>query len=319
MRKVKSILYIVLSYLLLILMLEVYYVDIYKLKKNDLFYKYIYLCNNNLLKSKIRYSPRRSCGLGNKLLGLISSVAIGVSYSFALKVIDWNSLWYYFQFPLQLDVKNYSYIYIYIGHFYGIKNVIENERTRKYLILKNVIEYNPKTIVMINNLAYKISSHFLKISAVIKRDIKIKNIEQIDYGVHIRTGKADGKEYLLHYLKYVDVKYIYNYVSNLQINNSIYISSDSRDVKYKYHNLSENIYFINSSICNSGYGLLKENDKCATEAIIDYYILSKCKYLILTRCSSFSLVSLFANNIGYNFKKKYKYYGNCTIHSDLFL
>lgn len=279
---------------------------------------YIYSSNNNIFNKNIKYIPCFSCGLGNKLLGLISSIAYGIAYSYALKVVDWDSLWWYFLFPLKMDKYTHMYNVTYKGHFYGIKSVIDNIDTRNYLLKIGIIKYNNNSIIMINNLAYKISKYFLQLSHAVKSKINIKHINKIHFGFHIRTGKADGKEYSLQYLKYKDIIIISNFVRIMQPNESVYLSSDSPDVKNSYKKLIPNLYYLNSSICNSGFGLLKENNKCAIEAITDYYILSKCKFLILTRCSSFSLVSLFANEIGYNNKKMYKYFGKCKLHSDLY-
>lgn len=248
-------------------------------------------------------------------MGLLSSVAVGITYSSILKIIDWNSLWYYFSFPLKLDMNNYTYNHTYVGHFYGIKRVIENKRTRNYLLKEKIIIYNKNINRMIYYFAYMISKHFLIVSNNIISLINFPFVN-FDVGIHIRTGNADGKEYMLHYLKYDDVQHIIRYVKDMKRIKSIYISSDSPKLKNQYLQYVRNIYYINSTSCNSGYGLLEENNKCAIEAIIDYYILSKCKLLLLTRCSSFSLVSIFANRIG--FHNNYKYFGNCTIHSDLF-
>lgn len=286
-------------------------------KSSNKYFHYIFLSNHDKYNKRIRYIPRKSCGLGNKLLGLISSIACGIAQSSSLIVANWNSLWYYFSFPLKLDLKKYIYNKTYIGHFYGIKKVIENENTRNYLLKEGIIIYNKNINRMIYYFAYGISFHFLKVNNAIASSIN-KKYNNLDFGIHIRTGKADGKEYLLHYLKYEDVSYILTLIKMIRNKSSIYISSDSPQIKREYENYIKNIYYINSTSCNSGYGLLKENNKCANEAIMDYYILSKCNYLFLTRCSSFSLVSLFANKISFNNNRNYQYIGNCTIHSDLF-
>lgn len=307
-------------YCLVVIIFYIFTYILYINKFNEYlhFDNYIYLSNHNIYINKIKYIPCSSCGLGNKLLGLISSIAYGVTYSCSLKVVDWDSLWWYFLFPLKLDKHIYSYNMTFKGHFYAIKSVIDNIETRNYLLKIGLIKYNKYINVMVNNLAYKISNYFLQVSETIKSRIRSNYMNNLYFGIHIRTGKADGKEYLLHYLKYEDILNIFKFVKNIQNNQSVYISSDSVNVKYKYQKSVSKLYYLNSSICNSGFGLLKNNNKCAIEAIIDYYILSKCKYLILTRCSSFSLVSLFANKIGYENKKMYKYFGNCTLHSDFY-
>lgn len=287
-------------------------------KEYILFDYYVYHSNYNIYISRMKYIPCSSCGLGNKLLGLISSISYGITYSFSLKIINWDSLWWYFSFPIKLDRKNLNCNITFKGHFYAIKDIIQNISTRKYLISIGIIKENSNLNIMINEFAFKISSYFLKISDNIKIKINTKYFPAMYYGTHIRTGKADGKEYLLHYLKYEDILNILLYINKIKRNESVYISSDSSDVKYMYYNELSDIFFINSSTCNSGFGLLKENNKCAIEAIVDYYILSKCKYLILTKCSSYSLVSLFANEIGYKNIKMHKYFGNCSIHTDLY-
>lgn len=289
-------------------------------KPNENFYfdNYIYSTNNNIYINKIRYIPCSSCGLGNKLLGLISSIAYGVAYSYSLKIVDWDSLWWYFLFPLKKDKTVHTWNITFKGHFYAIKSVIDDNQTRNFLLKVGIIQYNKYSNIMINNLAYKISNYFLQVNNQIKSEINYNYLNYLHIGIHIRTGKADGKEYLLHYLKYEDIISIFKYVKNIQNNHSVYLSSDSSNIKFEYKNIISNLFFINSSVCNSGYGLLKNNNKCAIEAIKDYYILSRCKYLILTRCSSFSLVSLFANKIGLKNKYMYKYYGNCKLHTDLY-
>lgn len=286
--------------------------------KHNLLSKYIHYSNLNLFSNKIRYTPCSSCGLGNKLLGLISSLAYGISYSVGLKVINWDSLWWYFDFPIHLDKTVYIYNLTFVGHFYGIKDVIVNKKTRNFLIQNNLITYNTNLNIMVNSLAYKISSLFLRLNSNIEFIIREKFTTILDFGIHIRTGKADGKEFLLHYLKYKDINRILNYISLIQKNGTVYISSDSSTTKTHFINKVKNGYYLNTSTCNSGYGLLKKRNRCAIEAIIDYYILSKCKFLILTKCSSFSLISLFANEIGFNNQKLYVFFGNCTIHSDLY-
>lgn len=313
--------YIILYIYFSIIITNLYIIIVFnsnKCKENIYFDEYVSLANQNKFINKIKYIPCASCGLGNKLLGLISSIAYGVSYSYSLKVADWDSLWWYFLFPLKID-NSLSYCNVtFKGHFYAIKSVIESIDIRTKFIKFGIIHYSKISTVMVNNLAYRISKYFLQLSDILKSKLNLKYYTNLHMGIHIRTGKADGKEYLLHYLKAEDISNILKFVNYTQNNKRVYISSDSSNVKFKYKKLLHNIFYINSSICNSGYGLLKANNKCAIEAITDYYMLSRCKNLILTRCSSFSLVSLFANEIGYKSRRNYIYFGNCNLHSDIY-
>lgn len=278
--------------------------------------EYVIFCNSLKNPASIAYNICKSCGFGNKILGLISTLAVGILKYRCVKILNWDSLWSYFNFPLSKHINLNSSCTIYNGHHYGIFEILKNKENVNLLRQKYLIKYKTDHLLMSNEFAYKISNYFSLFNKNIKPLFSNKIKLNLSLGIHLRTGAADKKQYKLHYLKYNDILNIVN-ISNANNNNTVYISSDSNDVKQMFSYNKRNIYIINSE-CNSGVGFLKNNNKCALESILDYYYLSISRKLILTKCSSFSLISLFRNINNNLYPKSFKYIGNCTLHKNIY-
>lgn len=295
------------------------YKIIYSKNKYNILWKDFSRIYNNKNISYIVYYPYITCGYGNKIRSLISSLLLSLVSLHPLYITNWPQLLLYFHLPKSMFIQHYNNTNTYT---YGIKNrsnitildLLKNNYTIKiYTIhrfttfvlyyynltnnLKMIIKEKQKEYVTLDGLLYQIFFRPTKSITNYINIFKRHAVKKFIVGVHIRTGYLSdfGERDRRFYNNNSMALYIntINRIINSHTNSKLFIISDSSTIKNNLSNIYKRYlvkYSIPGEICHARrdamHGNMKLNE-CVVKLITENYLLSECNVIIGSDKSSY--------------------------------
>lgn len=284
-------------------------------------FRNIMIRNNENKFNRIIYLINPTAGLANTLRGMSSTIFLSYFYSSCFFLKGWDSIRYYFDFPIELihsgninaptfykrfnrnifNFSNYINFTLVIKDIYGFLKILIKKfnDSEKMKLLKVIYSIKNVNTISLNSIIYKeIFIPSKKIDNYINL-FNIKRRKKKVLGIHIRSG-IFSNNFTEHYFSQIHLNHYCNKSRKIIIDfniSYIFIASDneyySNKVKKYFEDKVIDITF-KGEILHSRFVLynpLINNN--AIRIVSEFILLSNCDVILGTKMSSYSYESCY--------------------------